>query len=327
MMLRNATLALAAAFVAAPPVIAQTCPTRPPGAVSITWSGVETGCRSRCVPSEPLQFYVLTSYQPQTCDRMKWNFGDGTPEVEGPFAPVVHAFSRQSSALSFSVRLEIANAFGAVIDQANVFFVASCPLSVPPNADFTYVGLTSGCQWLGDRQSAPCFRGEFLRFQAQPRDGELESCDEILWDFGDGTADRGRVSLHSFLLPGDYSVREEIKNPLASRVVTRSITVAPRCEPPVIVRAPAIGPSFDYYVLRNSTVTIKFDVYSAQTVRYFWYRNSAYLTETSVPELTVGAVTDIAEYLVEMSSSCGGTRGVVDLIPVDQLPKRRAVRH
>lgn len=166
-----------------------------------------------------------------------------------------------------------------------------------------------------------------MRFSGQPGDGELESCTHISWAFGDGTTDTGRDVIHSFILPGTYLVQESIENALGKLVASSTVQVSPRCEPPVIVHAPALGPSFSYFVLRNSMVAIHFDVYSAQPVRYFWYRNSAYVTETESPELVVGPLTEIADYTIEMNSSCGGTRGVVVLIPVNQLPKHRAVHH
>ena len=95
----------------------------------------------------------------------------------------------------------------------------TCPTRAPGNVRVAYVGISSLC----DHRSGgpPCRFGEIVQFQWLPigtNGYQVQSCDTLMWDFGDGTTARyeGGFTQHIFRRVGTFRVTATITNTMGS---------------------------------------------------------------------------------------------------------------
>lgn len=156
--MRSSLIASALISLLAVPLIAQTCPTRPPDAQVVVFQGATSDCYFHmqyspqlepCVPAETITFQLVPFSGPgqplEACDNVKWNFGDGSPEVNvtGPNMKVTHKYAKGGY---YGGRVTVQNSKGSYyddisIDVADTVSFAAATLNVIESDGVAHVGL------------------------------------------------------------------------------------------------------------------------------------------------------------------------------------------
>jgi PKD repeat protein len=184
-------------------------------------------CFSNCTAGVPVEFSLTfrTGYTIQTCDTISWTFGDST---SGSGSPVSHTYN---SAGTYTVSMKIQNSNGSLTKTTSITIGGSgggdpgggSSCTIPSNADFTYSGSTSSCH-----AGMDCRSGETISFSAKRGTGSPQSCDTVLWDFGDNTAtSASKNPTHTYATVGTYTVSLKITNTKGQQTVTHDVVVVP----------------------------------------------------------------------------------------------------
>lgn len=187
----------------------------------------KVGCLSGCSTGTNVEFYPTfrTGYSIQSCDTVTWTFGDGG---SGSGGDVFHTYT---SAGTFTVTMKLSNSSSPTLTKTTTVTVngsggggdpgngSSC--TIPTNAEFTLSGQVSSCH-VGDA----CRTGETINFSAKRGTGSPQTCDSVLWDFGDNTGTSGsKTPQHTYVAAGTYEVALKITNSKGSQTVTHNVTV------------------------------------------------------------------------------------------------------
>lgn len=114
-----------------------------------------------------------------------------------------------------------------VFDTAPVtktFTVEPSQCSAPPN--HTQLALSVSCD--------DCKANEEITFRAVPFRYAFQECDQILWDFGDGTTGSGEFVKKTYTSNKTYSVKLTVKNPTDANgiTITKQVAVGGGTTPP-----------------------------------------------------------------------------------------------
>ncbi len=161
----------------------------PSNMIGFRYSGPTSGCTispgaPSCVTGESIAFTALNypSSTFQSCDRFRWNFGDGsTSSSQNPT-------KKFSAPGTYVVGLTVSNTAGSETVNFNVKVAQGADNSCPVPSDRAFVayqGLSSGCT---ANSGTPCNPGETLRLTASTWSGSFNACDRFDWNFGDGSA-------------------------------------------------------------------------------------------------------------------------------------------
>jgi len=183
------------------------CPTMSPANMTIVFAGAQSGCMTvspqQCFVSEPVSFHISTFGYNFACEPhlFEWSFGDGTTGVQGQ--DQTHTYLVPGM---FPVSVSIVNSQQqlTLTRNVNVWSVSEGPpLAVEGLFDF------------GRRVP----RG--YRFLV----GNASGFGNWIWDFGDGTIERGpeRQRSHVYLHGGTFIV--SLSSELASPIYTVMVEV------------------------------------------------------------------------------------------------------
>lgn len=136
-----------------------------------------------------------------------------TDDPEG-FAAYRHFTFDVSSFAGRSVRVRFAdtdNVECLIVGLDNVSITAAaCANQAPRSIGFAYAG-QAGCG-----PARPCMAGETITFSPNASGYTFQSCDAYAWDFGDGSGAAAQAPSHAYAVPGQYTVRLTVTNPLGS---------------------------------------------------------------------------------------------------------------
>ncbi len=210
-------------------VAAPACQT--PGAFSMTWKGVTSGCSGAgCVsPNESLKFTAAPwQWHTESCHDFLWNFGDGTTSTE---QSPTHKYSRTGN---FTLKLTISAGGESSTETITVSLPGTStppptpsPCSAPHGASPGYTGATSGCS----PANPTCEQGETIRFSGEAWQYNFQTCDSFRWNFGDGGTSTSRNPSHVYSAPGTYTA--SFDNPQFGRESTGDVTFTVKATGPV----------------------------------------------------------------------------------------------
>lgn len=190
--------------------------------VYFTWYGVTDGCStSPCSTVQDITFSAKSApgYTFQSCDNFNWNFGDGSTDSG---QTVTHTFPGNGP---YVVKVTVSNSTGesAVSGTSTIQFGAgtSCPTVKPSSVAVNYSGPTSGCAPSG----VNCQTFEYISFSTSGY--SLQSCDNVSWNFGDGSSSTSRTPTHRYTTTGSKTVTLTVSNSLGNTTATKTITVDP----------------------------------------------------------------------------------------------------
>ncbi|HEX7830817.1 MAG TPA: PKD domain-containing protein [Thermoanaerobaculia bacterium] len=159
-----------------------------PANIAFDWSGTQ-GCTasSPCKVGESVTFTGRRgSSALQSCDNVAWDFGDGHTSTS-------RSLSRNTydAAGTYTVALVVTNEFGTASATPRTITIVpagggACS-TAPTEGNFTvrYEGGTSGCR---ETNATPCQKGETINFRIGTFLYTMQSCDQVQWTFGDGSA-------------------------------------------------------------------------------------------------------------------------------------------
>lgn len=124
-----------------------------------------------------------------------WRFGDDTTSIDQNPSHIYGA------AGTFTVSLTVTSEVGS----DTVSQLVTVPTGEAPAADFTFLS-----------------NGLTVNFS----DASTGAPTEWAWDFGDGNTSRERNPIHSYELPGDYTVRLTVSNDIGNDTVSQLVTVS-----------------------------------------------------------------------------------------------------
>lgn len=188
---------------------AQTCPAYPPNVdtqgktQNLVFVGA-SGCTNASTPrdqnyqcanvnGDALTFHVVTAQgRPiQSCDTLKWTFGDGSTQTSTGDEVVTHQYkiaSWQTFAFAASVVISntIDNHIGATTKASAYFSFPLPPCTTRPTLQFveTFRGPASGCSPAG----GTCAVGEPILFSMSLGDASADPCNFWIVNWGDGTS-------------------------------------------------------------------------------------------------------------------------------------------
>ncbi|HEX8408200.1 MAG TPA: PKD domain-containing protein [Thermoanaerobaculia bacterium] len=180
-------------------------------------------CGSGCAPGTTVTFTMsFIGYTRQACDTMVWTIEGQTYNGES----ATHTFNNLGT-IGVTMTMTNSGSTAPLVETTNVIVrnnsgggdpgTGTC--TAPPTASFTYSG-SSGCTTNGT-----CRTSDVISFVARRGTAQLQTCDNVLWDFGGGVTSTSRTPTHQFSNAGTYPVKLTISNSLGSREVTQDVTV------------------------------------------------------------------------------------------------------
>lgn len=182
------------------------CPNAPgPGNFSISFQGSTTGCTNingqDCQPSETVNFTSQNYfYEPGTCDKYEWDFGDSSAKLTTANASHTYTASGQ-----FQVKLKVYNNNGEYIYTRNIKVQGSTPgKQIPTITATSFPGAG--------------VKGRTVTFTAT---SNLPNTTGWTWSFGDNTGNdtsqagqtKGSSTItHTFTRTGTFTVRATARN-------------------------------------------------------------------------------------------------------------------
>jgi PKD repeat protein len=172
-------------------------------AIAMTYSGSMSNCSSSnstpCSTADTVTFDLQAlNYTFGSCDVIDWDFGDGTQHSSAKTP--THQFGVASgTSQSYTVKVTITNTRGSLPLQKTVTVnkvAGQCneaPTAIKLNPKFN--GGTSGCT---NRNTIACQRSETIAFDIDAILYNFQSCDNVVWDFGDGSTLPGRSVTHAY---------------------------------------------------------------------------------------------------------------------------------
>ncbi|MEA2489878.1 MAG: hypothetical protein QOH21_1670 [Acidobacteriota bacterium] len=213
MTVRTSILAVLGVFLLTASAAAQNCP--PAEAVFI-----DADCQGFCTAGTAITFTALTfPGSPQACWTFTWDFGDGTPLVQG--VVVHHTFAREGP---FQVRLIVSSGGPARIATLTISLIGSQP--TPP--EFVIAIPTP----------RPTVNVAVLFVASVNISSPLT---EWSWNFGETseTEPFTTTATHQYKKPGTYPVTVRARNSAGFGSATRFVTVAPAGPQTFTLTAPA----------------------------------------------------------------------------------------
>jgi hypothetical protein len=208
MTVRTSILAVLGAFLLATSTAAQNCP--PADQVLI-----DADCSGSCTVGRSITFTALTFPEsPQACWKYTWNFGDGTPPVEGPV--VNHTFTRDGQ---FQVTLTVSSGG----PSRTAILRISISSSTPPPPRFVVSIPTP----------RPTVNVPVLFVASVDSTSPLT---EWSWNFGEPFT---TTATHEYRKSGTYPVTVRARNSAGFGSTTRFVTVVPPGPQTFTLTAPA----------------------------------------------------------------------------------------
>jgi PKD repeat protein len=184
----------------------------------LTFSG--PGCSSSgstaCMAGDSITIQINGSYALQpSCDSVSWTFGDGTT-ASGTSNTITHTFTQNGR---FPVNARISNSSGGGYVNGvavPVTTIAGCPTRYPDYGQISYTG--TNCN--SAVYSTVCGFGQPVNFSIAPNYSSYEACDQVTWNFGDGTVTTTPAGVfsvpHTYAAAGSYSTSATISNAFGS---------------------------------------------------------------------------------------------------------------
>lgn len=181
------------------------------------------GCSSGCAPGTTVTFTMsFVGYSRQACDTMVWTIEGQTYNGES----ATHTFNNVGT-ITVNMTMTNSGSTAPLVETTTVVVrnnsgggdpgTGTC--TAPPTASFTYSG-SSGCTTGGT-----CRTSDVISFSARRGTAQLQTCDNVLWDFGGGVTSTSRTPTHQFSTAGTYPVKLTVSNSLGSKEVTQNVTV------------------------------------------------------------------------------------------------------
>ena len=199
----------------------------------------KVGCSTSCPPGTTIEFApTFLGYARQACDVYSWNMGDGnTRNTE------VVNYSYDSPG-NYTVTMTLSNSGSSTpIVKTTIVQVTNGTTQPPPtNVCTAPVNITVSATCNG---GATCRTSDVITFTARRNGASLQACDNVTWNFGDGSAPSNtRQPQKQYSAPGTYTV---------SAVVSNSFGTAPAATTSVAVSDPtgncSIAPSIGNFVI------------------------------------------------------------------------------
>ncbi|MBI5096299.1 MAG: PKD domain-containing protein [Nitrospirae bacterium] len=166
-----------------------------------------------------------------------WDFGDGSPPLEGG-AEVLHTFVNDGE---YTVTLTVTDPYGMSNSAKGKIVVANEAPLVTAGAD----------QWV--------VAGDLVYFTGESMDPGTEDTYSVLWDFGDGsTGTGGLMTSHRFDNPGEYSITRTVTLTVTDDAgASRSDQITVRVDPPGAIRPFSLTYPFNGMVFSTPSVDVR----------------------------------------------------------------------
>ncbi|HYC92865.1 MAG TPA: PKD domain-containing protein [Thermoanaerobaculia bacterium] len=197
------------------------------------------GCSTSCAPGTSIEFTpTFQGYARQACDVYSWNMGDGSSPKSTE--TVTHSYPTPGT---YTVTLTLSNAGTStpIVKQTTVTITGTTE-PPPTNQCTAPSGITVSATCNG---GATCRTSDTVTFTARRGGSQLQSCDNVTWNFGDGSPTSNvRQPQKVYSTAGTYTV---------SAVVSNSNGTAPAATTQVAVADPVgncgIAPSISNFVI------------------------------------------------------------------------------
>ena len=199
----------------------------------------KVGCPGSCAPGTEIEFApTFLGYARQACDTYSWNMGDGnTRNTE----VVRYSYSTPGN---YTVTLTMSNSGSPtpVVKTTTVTISNGTTDPPPTNVCTAPVNITVSATCNG---GSTCRTSDTVTFTARRGGAGLQTCDNVTWNFGDGSApSTTRQPQKQYASAGTYTV---------SAVVSNSVGTAPAATTQVTIADPSgncsIAPSISNFVI------------------------------------------------------------------------------
>ena len=194
------------------------------------------GCASGCAPGTSIEFApTFQGYAKQACDSFSWSMGDGTTKAG---EVVSHSYASPGQ---YTVTLTMSNSGTTtpLVKTTTVNITGGGTVEPPPgNACTAPSGISLHYTCTG---GSNCRTTDTVQFTARRNGSSLQACDNVTWQFGDGSSSTSRSPVKTYGTAGSYTVTATVSNsagtaPEASTTITISNPVSGNCS-----LAPSIG--------------------------------------------------------------------------------------
>ena len=186
---------------------------------SHTVSIAKYGCSTSCPPGTNIDFApTFLGYAKQACDNYSWSMGDGTTKTG---EVVSHSYG---SAGTYTVTLTMSNSSGeAPLIKSTTVTISNGTVEPPPTNTCTVptnIVVVASCTG-----GSACRTTDTASFQARRGTASLQTCDSVVWDFGDGTQSTARTPTKQYSSAGTYNVVVTVTNSNGSSQGSYSLTI------------------------------------------------------------------------------------------------------
>ena len=193
------------------------------------------GCASGCAPGTSIEFApTFQGYAKQACDSFSWSMGDGTTKAG---EVVSHSYASPGQ---YTVTLTMSNSGTTtpLVKTTTVNITGGTTEPPPTNTCTAPSGISLHYTCTG---GSNCRTTDTVQFTARRNGSSLQACDNVTWQFGDGTSSTSRSPVKTYGTAGSYTVTATVSNsagtaPEASTTITISNPVSGNCS-----IAPSIG--------------------------------------------------------------------------------------
>jgi PKD repeat protein len=198
----------------------------------------KVGCSGSCAPGTNIEFApTFLGYARQACDNYSWNLGDGNTRS----TEVVNY--NYASPGTYTVTMTMSNSSSTTpIVKTTTVVISNGTVDPPPTNTCTApAGITVSATCSG---GSSCRTSDTITFTARRGGASLQACDNVAWNFGDGTQSSTRQPQKTYAAAGTYTV---------SATVSNTAGTAPAATTQVIVADPtgncSIAPSISNFVI------------------------------------------------------------------------------
>jgi PKD repeat protein len=187
---------------------------------SHTVSISKVGCSTSCAPGTTIEFAPsFLGYTKQACDSYSWNMGDGSAAKSGEVVNYSYA-----NAGTYTVTLTMSNTGGgAAVQKTTTVNVNGGTVEPPPTNVCT---IPTNIVVIASCNNSPCRTTDTVSFQARRGSAGLQSCDNVSWNFGDGTQSTSRTPTKQYSAANTYNVVATVTNTSGSSQGAYSLTIA-----------------------------------------------------------------------------------------------------